>query len=298
MLLHAGTQRHHGRGRHGEHDATRPTCCRRRAAALRLGHGEVKDHMFLDGLEDAYDKGRLMGTFAEDCAASISSRARRRTPSRSTSPHARAGRRTRTARSPSEIVAGARCKAEPAREVARDEQPFKADLRQDPQAQARVPQGRHGHGGQLQLDLRRRRGAGADARGRGREARACRRSPGSSAHATHAQAPAWFTTAPVGAIRKLLEQGRLERERRRPLRDQRGVRGRRDGRDARPRPAARQGQRARRRLRARPSDRRLRRAHPRDAARRAGKHGAKRGVAALCIGGGEATAIALERITD
>ncbi|MEM8761958.1 MAG: acetyl-CoA C-acyltransferase, partial [Pseudomonadota bacterium] len=34
----------------------------------RLGHGEVKDHMFLDGLEDAYDKGRLMGTFAEDCA--------------------------------------------------------------------------------------------------------------------------------------------------------------------------------------------------------------------------------------
>jgi len=36
----------------------------------RLGHGEVKDHMFLDGLEDAYDKGRLMGSFAEDCAGS------------------------------------------------------------------------------------------------------------------------------------------------------------------------------------------------------------------------------------
>lgn len=34
----------------------------------RLGHGAVIDHMFLDGLEDAYDKGRLMGTFAEDCA--------------------------------------------------------------------------------------------------------------------------------------------------------------------------------------------------------------------------------------
>ena len=34
----------------------------------RLGHAEVKDHMFLDGLEDAYDKGRLMGTYAEDCA--------------------------------------------------------------------------------------------------------------------------------------------------------------------------------------------------------------------------------------
>ena len=37
-------------------------------AGLRMGHGEIKDHMFLDGLEDAYDKGRLMGTFAEDCA--------------------------------------------------------------------------------------------------------------------------------------------------------------------------------------------------------------------------------------
>lgn len=34
----------------------------------RIGHGQAMDHMFLDGLEDAYDKGRLMGTFAEDCA--------------------------------------------------------------------------------------------------------------------------------------------------------------------------------------------------------------------------------------
>lgn len=37
-------------------------------SGARLGHSEVKDHMFLDGLEDAYSKGRLMGTFAEDCA--------------------------------------------------------------------------------------------------------------------------------------------------------------------------------------------------------------------------------------
>ena len=35
----------------------------------RLGHEQVMDHMFLDGLEDAYDKGRLMGAFAEECAA-------------------------------------------------------------------------------------------------------------------------------------------------------------------------------------------------------------------------------------
>src|SRR5258706_5743234 len=37
-------------------------------AGLRMGHGQLIDHMFLDGLEDAYDKGRLMGSFAEDCA--------------------------------------------------------------------------------------------------------------------------------------------------------------------------------------------------------------------------------------
>ncbi|MEM1159590.1 MAG: acetyl-CoA C-acyltransferase [Pseudomonadota bacterium] len=37
----------------------------------RLGHAEMKDHMFLDGLEDAYEEGRLMGTFAEDCAESF-----------------------------------------------------------------------------------------------------------------------------------------------------------------------------------------------------------------------------------
>ena len=41
-------------------------------AGLRMGHGQVLDHMFYDGLEDAYDKGRLMGTFAEDCAQKYS----------------------------------------------------------------------------------------------------------------------------------------------------------------------------------------------------------------------------------
>src|ERR1700734_3019787 len=40
----------------------------RARTGYRMGHGRTIDHMFLDGLEDAYDKGRLMGTFAEDCA--------------------------------------------------------------------------------------------------------------------------------------------------------------------------------------------------------------------------------------
>jgi acetyl-CoA C-acetyltransferase len=38
---------------------------------FRMGHQTVQDHMFLDGLEDAYDKGRLMGSFAEDCATTF-----------------------------------------------------------------------------------------------------------------------------------------------------------------------------------------------------------------------------------
>ena len=45
-----------------------PYLLERARAGYRMGHGKVLDSMFLDGLEDAYDKGRLMGTFAEDCA--------------------------------------------------------------------------------------------------------------------------------------------------------------------------------------------------------------------------------------
>ena len=45
-----------------------PYLMERARQGFRMGHGRVMDHMFLDGLEDAYDPGRLMGTFAEDCA--------------------------------------------------------------------------------------------------------------------------------------------------------------------------------------------------------------------------------------
>ena len=66
----------------------------------RLGHAEVKDHMFLDGLEDAYDKGRLMGTFAEDYGAALPVHARGAGRVRHREPEARRRRPTRTARSP------------------------------------------------------------------------------------------------------------------------------------------------------------------------------------------------------
>ncbi|NBA97694.1 acetyl-CoA C-acyltransferase [Pseudomonas sp. R5(2019)] len=45
-----------------------PYLLERARSGYRMGHGKITDHMFFDGLEDAYDKGRLMGTFAEDCA--------------------------------------------------------------------------------------------------------------------------------------------------------------------------------------------------------------------------------------
>ena len=48
-----------------------PSLLPKARAGLRMGHDRVMDHMFLDGLEDAYEKGRLMGSFAEDCAASF-----------------------------------------------------------------------------------------------------------------------------------------------------------------------------------------------------------------------------------
>ena len=60
MLL-AGTPRGDGRRRHGEHDQRAATCCSRAAAAIRMGHDRIYDHMMLDGLEDAYEPGRCDG---------------------------------------------------------------------------------------------------------------------------------------------------------------------------------------------------------------------------------------------
>ena len=86
--------------------------------------------------------------------------------------------------------------------IDKDEQPAKASPEKIPGAQARLPEGWHRHRGELELDFRRRRGAGADAP-------LARGEKGLSPlaiildHATHAQEPGWFTTAPVGAMKKL-----------------------------------------------------------------------------------------------
>ena len=92
----------------------------------------------------------------------------------------------------------------------------------------------------------------------------------------------WFTTAPVGAIKKLLEKTSWKANDGRPVRDQRSLRGGHHGGDEGARPAARQGQRAWRRLRAWPSDRRFGRAHPGHADRRAAQAAAASAASPAC----------------
>ena len=146
----------------------------------RLGHAEVKDHMFLDGLEDAYDKGRLMGTFAEDTAQHYQF-----TREAQDAFAIESLKRAKTANEdgsfakeivPVTVKGRAGTRGGDARRAAVHGRPD-----QDPEAQARVPRGRHGDRGQLQLDLGRRGRPRADARQRGQAAQAARRSRASPA---------------------------------------------------------------------------------------------------------------------
>jgi acetyl-CoA C-acetyltransferase len=173
-------------------------------AGMRLGHGEIVDHMFLDGLEDAYDKGRLMGTFAEDCAAkySFTREAQDQFAIASLTRAQKAG----TDGSFAQEIAALKAKVgKEEREIAQDEQPFSANLakiatlkpafRKDgtvtPANSSSISDGA------AALVLTRL--SLADKRGIKPLARIV-------AHATHAQEPNWFTTAPVGAIKKLFDQ--------------------------------------------------------------------------------------------
>ncbi|KWK26430.1 acetyl-CoA acetyltransferase [Burkholderia stagnalis] len=176
-------------------------------AGYRMGHGQVLDHMFLDGLEDAYDKGRLMGTFADECAADYAF-SREAQDAFAIESLARAKRANVDGSFDWEIapvtVAG-RHGGTDDRVVSRDEQPFKADPSKIPLLKPAF--GKHGtvtaanassiSDGAAALVMMRastaaRLGVAPLARVAG--------------HATFAQAPAKFTTAPVGAIRRLFER--------------------------------------------------------------------------------------------
>lgn len=101
-------------------------------AGLRLGHGAIVDHMFLDGLEDAYDRGRPMGAFAEDAAERYQF-TRQQQDDYAAASLQRAIDATRDGRFKSEITpVGVESRDGP-RTIARDEQPFKADPTKIPQ---------------------------------------------------------------------------------------------------------------------------------------------------------------------
>lgn len=168
----------------------------------RMGHAEAKDHMFLDGLEDAYDSGKLMGSFAEDCAEKyqFSRESQDEYALRSLD---RASKATESGTFASEITPLTIKTRGGDVTVSIDEQPGNA--RPDKIPTLRPAFRDNGtvtaanassiSDGAAALILMRE----SDARAQGRDIKALIRG-----HASHAQAPGWFTTAPVGAISKLL----------------------------------------------------------------------------------------------
>jgi len=172
---------------------------------MRMGHGQVIDHMFYDGLEDAYDKGRLMGTFAEECAASFGF-SREAQDAFAVESLARAKRANEDGSFAWEIapvkVAGRKGDE---LTIARDEQPFKANLEKIPTLKPAFSKtGTVTAANSSSISD----GAAALVMMRASHAEALGLTPLARivGHSTFAQEPSKFTTAPVGAIRKLLDK--------------------------------------------------------------------------------------------
>ena len=172
----------------------------RARAGYRLGHGRALDHMFLDGLEDAYDRGRLMGSFADDAAQHFQF-SRQMQDDYALASLERAKAAIASGAFADEItpvtVGGA--------DVLVDEQPGKARPDKIPQLKpAFHPQGTVTAAnsssisdGAAALVLMRR----SDAQHLGVKPLAV-----IAGQASHARAPAWFTTAPVGAVEALMRK--------------------------------------------------------------------------------------------
>ncbi len=164
-------------------------------AGARIGHQQVQDSMFLDGLEDAYDKGRLMGTFAEDCAEkfqftreaqdhyALASLSNALEAERSGAFDAEIAAVTVHARTGEEVIT-------------RDEQPGKARPEKIPTLKPAFRKD-----GTVTAANASSISDGAAALVLAASGPARARILG---HASHAQAPGWFTTAPVPAAQKLL----------------------------------------------------------------------------------------------
>ncbi len=170
----------------------------------RLGHTQIYDHMFIDGLEDAYDKGRLMGTYAEDTAQHYQF-TREQQDDYAIESLKRAKAANEDGSFANEMVAVTVKTRKGDVQVARDEQPFSADPSKIPGLKPAFRDG-----GTVTPANSSSISDGAAALVLMRESEAKRRGlePLAKILATssHAQAPAWFTTAPIGAIQKVLDQ--------------------------------------------------------------------------------------------
>jgi acetyl-CoA C-acetyltransferase len=170
----------------------------------RMGHAEVVDHMFLDGLEDAYDRGRLMGTFAEDCAEhyQFTRQAQDDYALGSLEGALEAQKSGAFAREIAPVTVKGR-KGDTVVET--DEQPGQARPDKIPQLN---PAFREGGTVTAANSSSISDGAAALVLAERGRAEACGMSPRARilGHASHAQAPGWFTTAPVPAAQKLLER--------------------------------------------------------------------------------------------
>jgi acetyl-CoA C-acetyltransferase len=174
-------------------------------AGMRLGHGQVVDHMFLDGLEDAYDRGRLMGTFAEDTAKKYGF-TREAQDSFAIASLTRAQEAIRNGKFGAEIVpVTVRGRKGEEIRVDTDEQPGNASVDKIPRLKpAFAKDGTVTAANSSSISD----GAAALVITTADEAWARSWTPRARllAYASHAQEPAWFTTAPVGAIRKVLDK--------------------------------------------------------------------------------------------
>jgi acetyl-CoA C-acetyltransferase len=173
-------------------------------AGLRMGHSQVIDHMFYDGLEDAYDKGKLMGVFAEDCAQKF--QFSRESQDEFAVNSLKRAKKANTEgwfaweTTPIAIKAGKDEKF-----VETDEQPFKANLEKIPTLKPAFRKD-----GTVTAANSSSISDGAAALVMMRRSTAERRGLAPLAmvvgHSTHAQEPGWFTTAPIGSIKKLFEK--------------------------------------------------------------------------------------------
>jgi acetyl-CoA C-acetyltransferase len=169
----------------------------------RLGHGQMLDHMFLDGLEDAFDKGTLMGVFAERTAKKygFSREAQDKFAIRSLT---RAKKAIEDGSFDTEVTPVTYKNRQGEVTVEQDEQPLKANLDKIPKLRPAFDKD-----GTVTAANSSSISDGAAALVMMRESTAKKRGLKPIArflgHSSFAQEPAWFTTAPVSAIRKLLE---------------------------------------------------------------------------------------------